>query len=361
MKIFIVCTRLCFGGAERVAAMLANGLSQRGHQITLIANLFDDITYPICSDVELKNLFPQRKNKYLKWITSFFLLRKYVRQEKPDVVVGIMWTCSLRSKFACIGKSIPVVSTIHDALERPASAKFSHMESFHMFQLNKLYDHVTVLTNADKAIAEKMFKNTHVMPNPLSLEPLGDVPPKRNVILAAGRLEDWYYKGFDLLIEAWGKLSAKHPDWILQIAGVGNKESQQFLIDLAIKSGMAPHQFQLLGFKENIIDVYREAAIFVLSSRYEAFGLVLLEAMSQGCACIACDYKGRQHEIIRHGNEGLLCIPEQVEDLVAKLDTLLTDIAYREKLQKNAIEASKRFLPNKIIDKWEKLLFEITR
>ena len=124
---------------------------------------------------------------------------------------------------------------------------------------------------------------------------------------------------------------------------------------------MAPHQFQLLGFKENIIDVYREAAIFVLSSRYEAFGLVLLEAMSQGCACIACDYKGRQHEIIRHENEGLLCMPEQVDDLVTKLNTVLTDIAYREKLQKNAIEASKRFLPNKIIDKWEKLLFEITR
>ena len=71
MKIFIVCTRLCFGGAERVAAMLANGLSQRGHQITLIANLFDDITYPICSDVELKNLFPQRKTNTSNGLLPF--------------------------------------------------------------------------------------------------------------------------------------------------------------------------------------------------------------------------------------------------------------------------------------------------
>lgn len=361
MKIFIVCTRLCFGGAERVAAMLANGLSQRGHQVTLIANLFDEITYPINSRVRILNLVASNQNKVRKWSSSIRLVRKYMKRYQPDVSIGILNTCSLIAKIAAIGLNIPVIMTEHDAFERPASAPFTFWKWFVKFQLNKIYRYVTVLTEADKKNIGKRLKSVYVMPNPLSLTPTVSIPPKEKIILAAGRLEDWHYKGFDLLIEAWGKLSTKHPDWILQIAGVGTEKAQQFLIDLSIKNGITPHQFQLLGFKENIIDVYREAAIFVLSSRYEGFGLVLLEAMSQGCACIACDYKGRQHEIIRHENEGLLCMPEQVDDLVTKLNTVLTDIAYREKLQKNAIEASKRFLPNKIIDKWEKLLFEITR
>ena len=287
---------------------------------------------------------------------SFCILRHYIKSIKPDAIIGIMWACSLRSKIASIGESIPVISTVHDAFEHPDTMKLSRFEYFHKFYLNKLYKNITVLTQADKILIQNRLSNISVMPNPLSLEPVLKIPPKRKIILAAGRLEDWYIKGFDVLIKAWSKIAILYPEWTLQIAGIGNQKQVDFLKKLANDYGVLDKQFQLLGFREDIIGLYQRASIFVLSSRYEGFGLVLIEAMSQGCACIAADYKGRQSEIILNDNEGLTCLPESVEDLTAKLELLLCNKVYRNKLQKNAIEASKRFMPEKIIIKWEALL-----
>lgn len=355
MNIFIVCTRLCYGGAERVGVMLANGLAQRGHQVTLWADLYDQVTYPIDERVIISNLYTKQYSGLAKWRNSIHNLRNTLKKEKPEVVIGIMWACSLKARIAAIGLNVPVISTVHDAFEHPKSAPMSSFEYFHKFYLNKLYRCVTVLTHADKKIIGKRLKNVYVMPNPLGLAPVVEVPQKGKVILAAGRLDSWYVKGFDLLIEAWGQIAHRHPDWTLKIAGSGTDTSKQFIQRLA-KKHQIENQFQLIGFQKNIDEIYKSSAIFVLSSRYEGFGLVLIEAMSQGCACVATDYKGRQKDIITEESEGITCEPEDAALLARGIDQLISDEDYRLSVQRHSIEASKRFSLNKIIDKWEHLL-----
>ncbi|ALO47936.1 glycosyltransferase family 4 protein [Hoylesella enoeca] len=355
MKIFILCTRLCYGGAERVGIMLANGFAEKGHDVTLIANLFDEITYPINSRVRILNLVASNQNKVRKWGSSIRLVRKYMKRYQPDVSIGILNTCSLIAKIAAIGLNIPVVMTEHDAFERPASAPFTFWKWFVKFQLNKIYRYVTVLTEADKKNIGKRLKGVYVMPNPLSLTPTISIPPKEKIILAAGRLEDWYVKGFDTLISAWAQIAPKHRDWSLQIAGIGSEEEKAFLQNMAYNNHIE-EQFQLLGFRRNLESLYQKASLFVLSSRYEGFGLVLIEAMSQGCACVACDYNGRQREIITQDIEGLVCTPDNINDLADAIRRLIENEQLRKMIQKQSIERSKYYQIGAVIARWESLL-----
>lgn len=108
-----------------------------------------------------------------------------------------------------------------------------------------------------------------------------------------------------------------------------------------------------------MLPIYQRSSIFVLSSRYEGFGLVLIEAMSQGCACVACDYKGRQSEILEDGKDGIVCSTESVEDLKKSIEKMISDKELREKYQNRAIERAEYYSIDNTMIRWENLLQKI--
>ena len=277
MKIFIVCSRLSYGGAERVGVMLANGLSV-SHSVYLVSNTLEEPTYEVESSVQLLPFFSSISSKIEKWASTLPNIRKYAKTYQPDVIIGVMETCSLVSKLATIGLGIPIIMTEHYAFDRPNDAELNRIERFSKFRLNKLYDCVTILTKADKQVIGNRLTNVVVMPNLLFLEPVNDVPIKEKTILAAGRLEAWFVKGFDILLKAWGTIAKQYPDWTLEIAGEGEKEDLELLQDIVRKSNVE-NQVKFLGYQKNIVDRYKQSAIFVLSSRYEGFGLVLIDVL----------------------------------------------------------------------------------
>ncbi len=394
MKLLIVCSNLHKGGAERVGSTLANGLVEREHEVMVVSNLFDPIIYHLDERVMVRNLVSDNHRKWKKWGSAFGNVRKAVKEFKPDVVIGIMSTCSIIARLATVGIGIPVIATEHNSFERPSSAPFSKWEIITKYVLNKMYSHVTVLTEADRHYIGTRLKNVVVMPNPLAIQPVEMIPEKNKVILAAGRLDDWHYKGLDVLIRAWGQInrnktidngrlivdnghsnlqSSKLTGWRLQIAGTGSEESLLYLKQLCKESGVED-SVDFLGYRTDIQNLFQRADIFVLSSRYEGFGLVLIEAMSQGCACVACDFKGRQREIMnpspslsnRDGDlavcdNGILCEPEDAEALANALKKMMVDEDYRHQAQKNAIERSKYYSIENTMDRWETLLKEIVK
>ena len=361
MKIFILGSRLTGGGAERVTTVLANGLADLGHTVYLYCYK-EGATYPVQDNVKL---MPYNRNKYhlRKRYNVFFKIRYMVKQLKkyrPDVVIGIMGENTMVGRVAVnlSGLKIPVVYSDHFSLERP-KGKLTMVEKIYKFHLSKYCAAYTVLTQADKDFVENKLKNVYVMPNPLCIPPLNNVSTvKEKIILAIGRLDAWYYKGFDILIDAWGKIAYKYHDWKLVIVGAGTQKSISYLKDLMGQTN-AEKQIEIHSFTPNIIEYYQKAEIFVLSSRYEGFGLVLLEAMSRGCACIACDYKGRQAEIIQDGIDGLLCTVDNTKLLSSKIGFLITNDSMRKLLQNNAIVASEKFSPQKYISKWDVVLKDI--
>lgn len=428
MKIFIVCSNLRFGGAERVAATLANSFYDRGHEMIISTNLFEKINYQLHDAIKVYKLVSTNSNKVKKWSSSVLLLRKQIKKHKPDAIIGIMPTCSLIAKLASCGLQIPIIATEHNSFERPSSAPFSKWSIFEKFYLNKLYPYITVLTEADKELISKRFKNVAVMPNPLFITPITEPSKKEKVVLAAGRVDDWHYKGLDVLLQAWSKIisneqleisnydysqDGKPSHWWLKIAGYGKKESFEYLMNLLpdgewvaleaqdsssnsfesderrktkdenIKNNYVwkseKYRIEFLGFRKDIEELYKKSKIFVLSSRYEGFGLVLIEAMSQGCAPVACDYKGRQREILSplqgdslkvngysdHGIEvtenGILCEPDDVDALAAGLKKMIENEKYRKQVQQNAVERSKYYDMKHTMDRWESYLSNIIK
>ena len=99
--------------------------------------------------------------------------------------------------------------------------------------------------------------------------------------------------------------------------------------------------------------MYQRSSIFILSSRYEGFGMVLIEAMSQGCACIACDYNGRQREIIQNNDEGVICEPDNEEELASAIKSLIDNRNLRKNVQEGGIARSYNYSLDSIMKRWE--------
>lgn len=392
MKIGIVQVALSHGGAEMVGVMLANGLRQHGHDTFIITDMNEPVVYRVNDSIPVCDFAGKKTNTLFKWLKAIKNIRHTIKQEKPDVVIGIMGLCTLVTFFACLGLKIPIVMTEHNAFERPVSAPFPFSVKLFKFWINKLYKHITVLTKADKKVIGNKLKNVTVMPNPLLLKPVNDIPTKEKFVLAAGRVDAWHVKGFDILIRAWARIvsSSKFQDssWWLKIAGAGKKESFDYLMSILEDSDFKfqvssdgqkiwrseKYHIEFLGFQKDMESLYRRSEIFVLSSRYEGFGLVLIEAMSQGCAPVACDFKGRQKEIIgdppksslnredfqKGGIEicenGLLCEPDNVDALAQALEKMMMDEEYRKQAQLKSVERSKYYSLDNCVYRWEEYL-----
>lgn len=382
MKIMITLSCLQGGGAERVAVVWADAFVRLGHDVVLATNKgeFDKpYVYPINPKVKVVKCFVYKEGKAKEhdakmrrrlgfpyrvysaltyYVKTNFALRREIRCFRPDVVLGVLQPTSLQALVASIGLPCNVVATEHNSFERPLSAPLSKRASFFKFTANKWFPLVSVLTTADKTFIGNRLNNIEVMSNPLALAPLAaPLSDKKKRIVAAGRLSAWHCKGFDVLIKAWGKIAHKHPEWLLDIAGTGDEVSKAYLQSLINDNAIAS-QAVLSGFHDDMATFYAESEIFVLSSRYEGFGMVLIEAMSQGCACVAADYKGRQEEIFGNGGAGKCVEPENVEAMANALEELIDNETERKELQRKAIKRSHDFDAVEIARKWETLLIE---
>jgi glycosyltransferase involved in cell wall biosynthesis len=250
--------------------------------------------------------------------------------------------------------------TEHDAYERVPSEHLTKMQVFSKFYLDKIYRCVTILTEADRKYIGNRLKNVVVMPNPSTFPPYQGELHKEKILLAAGRISNWHYKGFDLLIEAWGEIAEKYPDWKLELAGDGAKEDFSYLKRLAAKYGVT-NRMEFLGYRSDMLNLYQKAAIYVLSSRSEGLPMVIIEAMGQGCACVAVENFGRTKEMITREEEGLLCEMENPKALSSIMEKMITDENYRKEVQLNSIARSEYYSLDHVIGLWEKLLSNIIK
>ena len=365
-KILIMVHNLTGGGAERVASLWARGFAERGYEVGIVLNCGKDtpITYKVPEQVMMYNLAGHPWVNYLAnklhrrlYFDTYYVrrLRRILKDFQPNVAIGVLQPYAEWARKASKGMNIKIINTEHNSFERPESAPLSKQERKKKYEWNKRYTHVTLLTDVDRRCVDGLLNNISVLPNPLTFRPADKVPTKDNFILAMGRLDDGHYKGFDVLIKAFGMTINS---WSLQIAGFGKPKTIEKYQKLAEECGVAD-RVHFSGFTSDAMKLFQKASIFVLSSRYEGFGMVLIEAMSQGCAPIACDYKGRQREIITSDREGLLCEPDNPKALADAIDRMIADKEYRLSVQKNAIERTKYYSLDKTMDRWEEILKKI--
>lgn len=230
-------------------------------------------------------------------------------------------------------------------------------EKFWMHQLVgkvKQLDRFVVLSQEDADNWVELH-NVHVIPNPLPqlYTKHSDLQNKR--VIACGRYV--YQKGFDLLIKAWKIVNEHHPDWQLDIYGKGEREEYQQQVEEAGLVG----KVNLNAPTSDIESKYAECSIFVLSSRFEGFGMVLIEAMNCGLPCVSFACPCGPRDIIEDGKNGILVPALDVNALADGICRLIEDDSLRMSLGKAALHRSLDYETDKVMQRWVELFKSLSR
>ncbi|MDU1906112.1 MAG: glycosyltransferase family 4 protein [Dysgonomonas sp.] len=221
-------------------------------------------------------------------------------------------------------------------------------------QFAKKYDALVVLTKEDK----KRWKNIahiEVIPNMVSFYPERINKSDNKRIISVGRLS--YEKGYPFLIEAWAKVAKKYSDWTLSVYGEGDEKHE--LVKMISRKGVR-NSMSIHPFEKDIQKEYEASSVYVMSSLYEGFGLVLTEAMAYGLPCISFDCPSGPSEIITNGEDGIIVEYKNIDKLAEAIIFLIEDKTLRKEMGENARENVKRFLPEKIMPRWISLFEQIT-
>ena len=370
MRLIIFISSMRGGGAERVTANLANHWAAQGWKVTIVtlALLSDDFyeLSPAVTRIALA-LDGNSRNSLVGIVQNLrrvLAIRRVLRQIQPDIALGMMTTANVLLAIASLGltqirtvgseRTHPPQNPLGTVWERLRSYSYARLDAV-VAQTNEGAEWLKAHTSAQRVVA---------IPNPVGW-PLASHLPQlavknvcrtgRSLLLAVGRLSD--EKQFGLLLDCFGSLASRHPDWDLVILGEGLLRSA--LERQAKEAGLEKRVF-LPGKAGNVGDWYQHADLFVLSSRFEGFPNTLVEAMAYGLPTVSFDCDTGPRDIIRHQVDGLLVSPMNANSLTAALDQLLGDGALRQCFAARAVEVRERFAMEGIANKWERL-FEVVK
>jgi glycosyltransferase involved in cell wall biosynthesis len=177
------------------------------------------------------------------------------------------------------------------------------------------------------------------------------IDARRSTIVAAGRLAK--DKGFDLMIRAWSQIAGAWPDWTVELYGAGPERAA---LEALIAEQHLAGRVLLKGATSDLAAVMEHAGVFVLSSRFEGLGMVLIEAMAAGCPVISFDCPRGPGEIVRDQVDGILVPAEDVAKLAAAIERLLGSPRLRTKYSLAAKESARFYDPTSVGARWDALL-----
>ncbi|CAG9187239.1 glycosyltransferase family 4 protein [Cupriavidus pinatubonensis] len=308
---FLTGTLNAMAGAERMTAVIANALAESGHTVSILSLWDKESCFPLHPAVRHEALFAERPSFKKAYLATVAGIRRYCRDRKIDVLVQVDTMLALFALPATVGMGVEHIAWEHCHFDEDLGRR---ARRFARRLAARYCKHVVVLTERDRLRWEEALRpRSHVVaiPNPLPF-PFPEEPAQRTskTVLAMGRLV--HAKGFDVLIQAWKRVAAEAPDWKLVIHGEG--EERRALTKLIKELGLQ-EMVRLPGICLDATEAYRKASIFCLSSRYEGFGLVLVEAMAFGLPIVSTDCETGPRELLEAGENAVVVPTENPEAL----------------------------------------------
>ncbi|RZJ70839.1 glycosyltransferase family 4 protein [Flavobacterium sp.] len=194
-------------------------------------------------------------------------------------------------------------------------------------------------------------KNSVIIPNFYNVIEKQSGENRKNIAISLGRLS--FQKGYDLLIETWAKLDQKIENWEMHV--YGNGENREALAEQLSKHDFK-NPFHFFEATDVIDEKLSEASIYVMSSRFETFPMVLLEAMSHALPIVSFDCPTGPASISTNGKDGILVRPDDVSELANGLQKLIENPDLRREMGSAGEILVKRFSPQIVMKQWDDLI-----
>ena len=379
MKV-VYCTPALYmaGGVERALTLKASYFADHfGWDVTIVLTEGKDkpVFYPLSERVRVVNLdvgFEALWNRSFVRKTWLYLRKQRVfrrrltdllMHERPDITVSLLrreinFICSIADGSRKVGEIHINRANYRNFMDNDTNVvkrAFAHFWSATLVGHLRRLDRFVVLTTGDQR-AWPELKRVDRIPDPLTFVPKRHSDHTHKRLIAVGRYS--YEKGYDMLLKAWERVEKACPDWELRIFGDGDRSEYQRQAD---ELGIDRARCHLNGTTRDIEREYADSSVFVLSSRFEGFGMVLAEAMACGLACVAFDCPWGPRDIVaKNGEDGIL-VPEANIGLLAEtLVGLMDDRERRVAMGRRAMESVQRFGIDAIAGQWKSLFEELT-
>lgn len=377
MKITYIYTELTIsGGADRVLTDKANYLAEHGYDITIIteSQMGRPVVFPLSPKVKMVDMgidfnkqyeysFLLRSMIYRRCIQQYkSKLKKVLHELKPDIVVTLM------------GRSLDFITSFDDGSIKIGEAHTTkaHLRSYHLLeargglfkilakQLRKKQianasrlSALVLLTPQDAKDWEGVTK-TYVIANAMHHMPNESSTLTNKQAIMVGRYND--AKGYEYIVEAWTIVHQRHPDWTLNIYGSGelHDDVKRWIEERELESTMIMHDPT-----NQITRKYLGSSICVMSSRYEGFPLVIMEAMACGVPCVSFDSPFGPRNIIKDGEDGILVEYLNSQALADNICKVIEDEHLRKRLGEKAKQNIQRFSQDAIMKQWTDLFEDL--
>lgn len=370
-----------YGGVRTVTELLGKELSRRGHTVYILIGVRKYYNSKDFIDGYKSICLPDKNFCSESNVSAYY---RFLKENNIDIVInqdGLYERTLLIDKAKEIG--IPVISVIHsnpmleynyllkDALSLRNN---TNIEKLKRIARILLYPHTKkrfktyIKSNIDRieqggstvcVLSESYIKSVlklngrikriEAIPNPLVYsETELKEGEKENIVLFVGRLDN-RSKKIQYLFDIWKKTYSAAQEWKLVVIGTGPDE------DSLREQARLLHNIEMVGYA-NPKPFYEKASILCMTSMFEGFPMVLIEAMQHGCIPIAFNSFPALSDIINDEHDGIIVKPFNKKEYAKKLLALMIDKNKRTKLSENAYQSVKRFELNIIVDKWIKLL-----
>lgn len=370
------------GGTERITSLVAKGLQHRGHTCLGILVFNESSSSMIYGDEEVSDLYAFLKSynvdvvinqiAYSKWLLEAFLANGGDRwHAEGGKIISCLHFDPCNPSYIQLLRSQEKL-TIKD---RISILKHSLLSPYYTYRKQKLegaeynyiYDHsdsFVVLSGTHfpylyKVMRRMEYSKLKAIGNPLTFEvdlSSNELDNKQNTIIVCARMSE-YHKRITFILRAWLILckTGDIENWTLKIVGDGPdlERYKRFVLKNDLK------HIEFLGHQKPE-PYYLEAKILLLTSSAEGWGLALTEAMQYGIVPIVMNSSSVYHEIITNLYDGILTPNNDIKLFAKTIKFMIDDPRRLDKMQRNALSSSKKFTLNKSIDKWERLLKQLS-
>lgn len=352
------------GGIEKVLSQKANYLSDKlGFEVIIVtSNQNDNLPcYNFSNKIRFHDLninYIQGKSYFhpqnlYKQFLHYKKLKKIIIEKNPDIIISSSYTPdTFFIPFIC--NKIPKIKEYHVTKFFNNGKKIKTKLINTMFSfINSKYDKVVILNEDEKKYYNN--ENTETIPNPTEIdEKKCNLNTKK--IIAAGRITD--QKNFEHFVYIWKKIPQEFKDWEVHIYGENFHKNKENIEKLILENNLENNIF-FKGTVSNLKLVFLDYSIFAMTSKYETFPMVLLEALSVGLPIVSYNCPTGPNRIISNNEDGFLVDYLNVDDFSIKISKLMSDEKLRLKFGEKAKLNAEKFQIDKIMSKWVSLFNEL--